>query len=87
MLRYRERWPLQPWGYPLTDLRAQGAPELQRFTGHEVLLVMHVRGAEAFGNVGELLGVRVTDTGTMTAALAEGVIPSPSNYDDKDMEC
>jgi len=84
---FRERWPLTAWGYPLTDLRSQGEPELQSFTGADVLLVMHVRGVESFGS-GDLFGMRVRDDGTMTAALAAGAIEivCPANYDDTQME-
>jgi hypothetical protein len=86
---YRDLHPRLPWLYPLTDVRPQGEPELQSFTGRDVLLVLHVRGAEAFGNIGELFGIRIRDDGTMTAALAEGAIDitHPANFNDRDMEC
>lgn len=43
---HRDRYPRQPWTYPLADLRAQGRPEAEVFTADDCVLLLHVRGVE-----------------------------------------
>lgn len=43
---HRDRHPIAPWLYPLTDLRAQGPAEAEVATMDDLLLLLHVRGVE-----------------------------------------
>lgn len=69
MSRYEDRWPKQRWLLALEDLRPQGEPETQVFTGTAILLALHVRGLDQ----PELLAIR-WENGPMSAAIADGGI-------------
>ena len=67
--RFPDRYPRAPWGYPMTDLRAQGPPEHQTFVGDGVLLWLHVRQVPGRHPV---LAVRWDGTQAVGALMTDG---------------
>lgn len=64
------RFPKQPWLMDAADLRPQGDPEIQVFTGKSILMGMHVRGIPE----GQpLIAVRWED-GPQSLVIADGPI-------------
>lgn len=64
---FRDRYPVVPWIYPLSDLRPQGNPEVEVFTAGSVLLGLRVIGVDTDA----LLGIRWADGGPVSALIAE----------------
>jgi len=73
---HRDRWPVTPWGYPLTDLRPQGPPEAEVFTMDDCLLLLHVRGVAP-----HWLEVRMTIAGEWLVRIPD---ESESSYSTSD---
>lgn len=65
---FPDRWPIVPWLYPLSDLRAQDGSVFQRFDGGGVVMAWHVRGIP--DDPAAMIGVRITDTGQTTLVIA-----------------
>ncbi len=77
MPKYAKRWPKQPWLYPESDLKPQGAPECQVFTGNTVLLALHVRGLPTH----EMIAIR-WDGGPVSALIPDEGIPIDTHPED-----
>jgi hypothetical protein len=85
--RFRERWPKQPWLYPLTDLRSQGAPECEVFVGASVLLALHVRDVD--GGTQGMVAVRWVNGMPVSLLIPEdgltaAVVKHVPNFDERD---
>lgn len=70
---FPDRYPIQPWLYPLSDLRPQSGAVFQKFTGDALIMAWHIRGIAE--DPAAMLGIRIQegseDRKVVTAVIAE----------------